>query len=302
MSKRALITGVNGFTGRHMAVELSLSGYEVFGIVHRPLLKLPSGVSEVHVCSLNQTMGLAEIMAEVRPDVVVHLAAVSTILCDDIDLIYQTNLLGSRRILDALCRQECGRDGVLLASSATIYGSAHAGMLTEDALPFPANDYSVSKLAMEHLARLFSDRLPIVIARPFNYTGVGQDLSFLIPKLISHARQRKITIDLGNLDVARDFSDVRSVVACYRRLLECPTARGRTFNVCSGQAHNLRQLLDMVEEISGCSFEVKTNPALVRANEVKTLLGSRERLIDAIGEVSEIPLYDTLRWMFEAAE
>lgn len=302
MSKRALITGVNGFTGRHMAAELGLAGYEVFGIVRRPLSKLPFGVSGVYVCGLDRDTDLAEVMAEVRPDVVVHLAAVSTILCDDIDLIYQVNLLGSRRILDALCRHGCGGDGVLLASSATIYGNTHAGMLDEETAPLPANDYSVSKLAMEHLTHLFADRLPIIIARPFNYTGVGQDRSFLIPKLIDHARRKETSIDLGNLDVARDFSDVRSVVACYRRLLECPAAHGRTFNVCSGQAHSLRQLLDMVEAIGEYRFEINVNPALVRTNEVKTLLGSRERLIATIGAIPEIPLYETLRWMFEAAE
>ena len=105
---------------------------------------------------------------------------------------------------------------------------------------------------------------------------------------------------LGNLDVARDFSDVRNVVQLYRRLLEAPAAVGQTLNVCSGQAWSLNDVLAMVREISGHDFEVRVNPAFVRQNEVKTLLGSRARLDAVVGEVPEIALRDTLRWMLEA--
>ena len=107
-------------------------------------------------------------------------------------------------------------------------------------------------------------------------------------------------IELGNLDVARDFSDVRNVVQLYRRLLEAPAALGQTFNVCSGQAWSLNDVLAMVREISGHDFEVRVNPAFVRQNEVKTLVGSRAKLDAVVGEVPEIALRDTLRWMLEA--
>lgn len=158
----------------------------------------------------------------------------------------------------------------------------------------------MSKLAMEYAARLYAGRLPLIMARPFNYTGVGQAESFLIPKIVNHVRRRAPLIELGNLDVARDFSDVRNVVQLYRRLLEAPAAVGQTFNVCSGQAWSLNEVLAMVREISGHDFEVRVNPAFVRQNEVKTLLGSRARLDAVVGEVPEIALRDTLRWMLEA--
>lgn len=113
-------------------------------------------------------------------------------------------------------------------------------------------------------------------------------------------RRRAPLIELGNLDVARDFSDVRNVVQLYRRLLEAPAAVGQTFNVCSGQAWSLNDVLTMVREISGHDFEVRVNPAFVRQNEVKTLVGSRAKLDAVVGEVPEIALRDTLRWMLEA--
>jgi nucleoside-diphosphate-sugar epimerase len=139
-----------------------------------------------------------------------------------------------------------------------------------------------------------------VVVRPFNYTGVGQAESFLIPKIVNHVRRRVPLIELGNLEVARDFSDVRTVVQCYQLLLEARAAVGQTFNVCSGRAWTLNEVLDMVREISGHSFEVRVNPAFVRQNEVKLLVGSTAKLEAAIGAQPAIALDDTLRWMLEA--
>jgi nucleoside-diphosphate-sugar epimerase len=101
--------------------------------------------------------------------------------------------------------------------------------------------------------------------------------------------------------VARDFSDVRTVVQYYRRLLEQPAAIGETFNVCSGQGHTLDDVLAMARSLAGYDFEVRVNPAFVRANEVKTLIGSRAKLQAAVGAVPDIALLDTLRWMLAAA-
>jgi nucleoside-diphosphate-sugar epimerase len=210
------------------------------------------------------------------------------------------NLIGTRNLLAVLAaagkRPEC----VLLASSANVYGNSTEGVLKESTPANPANDYAVSKLAMEYMARIWLDRLPIVIARPFNYTGVGQTENFLLPKIVSHFRRRAEVIALGNLDVWRDFSDVRAVVRAYRRLLEvCPA--GETVNICSGRAHSLREVLSMAETITGHSMRVEVNPALVRANEVRILRGDSSKLKRMIGEWDTPPLEDTLKWMLEQA-
>ncbi len=100
--------------------------------------------------------------------------------------------------------------------------------------------------------------------------------------------------------MARDFSDVRFVVEAYRRLLENPAAIGRTVNICSGIAYTLDEILDMVRTASGVELQVHVNPAFVRANEVRTLLGSRERLNAVIGTLPNIGLEETLQWMLDA--
>ena len=127
-----------------------------------------------------------------------------------------------------------------------------------------------------------------------------QSADFLIPKIISHARNAKAEIELGNLEVARDFSDVRTVVEAYARLLADPTAIGETFNVSSGQAVSLKSLIDMVARISGHSMKVRVNPAFLRANELRTLCGSPVKLHKSIGPLPHIPLEETLRWMLTA--
>jgi nucleoside-diphosphate-sugar epimerase len=188
---------------------------------------------------------------------------------------------------------------VLLASSANIYGNADVAVIDEDVAPAPANDYAVSKLAMEYMARLWMNRLPITIVRPFNYTGVGQAENFLLPKIVAHFRKGARRIELGNLAIARDFSDVRMVARSYRRLLAAAPA-GESFNVCSGRSHSLDSVIDMMSDIAGYRIDVHVNPAFVRANDVLTLAGSNARLAAAIGPIAPTPLVDTLRWMYQA--
>jgi nucleoside-diphosphate-sugar epimerase len=282
---RTLVTGAAGFTGMHLAPALRAAGHEVFDLD----------------ADLLDRERLAESLARTAPEFVVHLAAVSFVAATDVDTLYRTNIVGTRNLLDALARLPSSPRLVLLASSANVYGSPPIERITEDTPPSPANDYAVSKLAMEHVAALYAPRLPITIVRPFNYTGRGQAPHFLVPKIVAHALARAPGIELGNLDVARDFSDVRFVVECYRRLLErADEVRGRTFNVCSGRPHSLTDILHEVEELSGHRMKVRVNPAFVRANEIRSLAGDPTRLRDAIGDVPPIPLRETLRWMMLA--
>jgi GDP-6-deoxy-D-talose 4-dehydrogenase len=297
---RVLITGVDGFTGRYQAQVLCAAGYKVHGLVRDPVPGGVDGVTHLHRADLSDASGLAQVVSEVRPEMVVHLAGIAFVQHGDVAAIYQVNLTGTRHLLEALSAAATPPVAVLLASSANVYGNAAAGVLNESTPFAPANDYAVSKVAMEYAASLYAKRLPIIIGRPFNYTGVGQSESFLIPKIVSHVRRRLPVIELGNLDVARDFLDVRTVVEYYRRLLENPAARGGVFNVCSGVTYTLQQILDMVREISGWDFEVRINPAFVRSSEVKSLCGNPGKLIGAVGRVEQAALPDTLRWMLGA--
>ena len=293
--KRALITGIYGFTGRFMAAELAAQGCEIVGIGSQPSDE--AGYYQVY---LSDATGLSKLLAHIQPDIVVHLAALAFVGHGAADAFYQVNLIGTRNLLEAIAA--CGKapECVLLASSANVYGNASSGMLDEATAPSPANDYAVSKLAMEYMASLWQNRLPIVITRPFNYTGVGQADNFLLPKIVSHFVRKAEIIELGNLDVWRDFSDVRAVVSAYRGLLEVKPL-GQTINVSSGVTHSLREVIDMCREITGHDILVKVNPAFVRANEVKTLCGDNTRLRSLVGDWKTPQLKETLSWMLAAS-
>jgi nucleoside-diphosphate-sugar epimerase len=237
---------------------------------------------------------------QVQPDVVVHLAGIAFVAHADASLMYQVNVVGSRNLLEALAACPHRPSAVLLASSANIYGNAAVPVIDESVAPAPANDYAVSKLAMEYMARLWMDRLPIILARPFNYTGVGQADNFLLPKIVSHFRRGAREIELGNLAIARDFSDVRAVVRSYRGLVAGGPWPQPAFNICSGHSTSLHSVIGMMEEIAGYQITVRVNPAFVRSNDVLTLTGSRAKLDGAIGHVDQVPLRDTLRWMYGA--
>lgn len=292
---RALITGIEGFTGRYMVTELERAGYQVFGTCAGGTTQLDGRLLRADLLDIR---ALEAAVDAVRPDVVVHLAAIAFVGHGNASSFYHTNVVGTRNLLAALVKVGCKPRSVLLASSANVYGNTTNGVLDESTPPNPANDYAVSKLAMEYMARLWLDRLPIVIARPFNYTGVGQSQDFLIPKIVGHFQCCAARIELGNLDVWRDFSDVRALAEAYRRLLEVD-ATGQIVNVCSGRTLSLRQVLSMMEKISGHFMEVEVNPAFVRAGEVKTLGGNPRHLCSLIGEWSSPPLEQTLAWMLK---
>lgn len=290
-----LITGVEGFTGRYLADLLRSRGYRVSGLSHD--VHVP--VDGLYRCDLLDRGALADVMNEVKPDHVVHLAAIAFVAHGDVDAIYRTNVVGTRNLLEAVAASGSNPRSVLIASSANIYGNTAVDPLTEAVPPAPANDYGVSKLAMEYMARLWTDRLPITFVRPFNYTGVGQSPRFVLPKIVDHFRRRAAEIELGALDVARDFSDVRSVVDAYAKLIEIP-GTGEVYNVCSGTAYGLGEAIEMLERFAGYRINVKVNQAFIRHGEVKYLRGSNERLEAAIGPLNRIPLEETLRWMYEA--
>lgn len=297
---RILITGGAGFTGRYLTSLLASRGGEVHGVVHYAPDEPIADVAAMHVADLVDHAAIASVVKDVRPDAVVHLAAIAFVGHDDIEELYRANVVGTRQLLDALSQLGEPPTSVVLASSANVYGNAREGVLVESMPPEPANDYGVSKVAAEYIGHLYAAKLPLIVARPFNYTGRGQPETFLIPKIIANARRRAPFIELGNLDVARDFSDVRTVVEAYARLIAAPDAIGETFNICSGRAISLREILELVTELSGHRFEVRVNPALVRSDEVRTLSGSAAKLDSAIGKVGTIPFAETLRWMMDA--
>lgn len=285
--KRVLVTGTSGFTGRYLVDLLQAQGCHV--------LRLDDATAGTPVDLLDRA-ALHTAVQQLQPELVVHLAAISFVAHGDADEIYRVNIVGTRNLLEALAQLPVTPAHVLLASSANVYGNA-GGELDEQAPLSPQNDYAVSKMAMESMAQLWNERLPITLVRPFNYTGVGQSERFLIPKIVSHFQRRAEVIELGNLDVSRDFYDVRRVVDVYSRLLALPGA-GEVYNVCSGVEWTLDRVIETLRELSGHNIEVRVNPDFVRANEVKSLRGSNKKLLDKVGVLSPFDFSSTLAWMY----
>lgn len=281
---RLLLTGAEGFTGRHFALAAREAGYEVHALR----------------ADLTDAATLAQEVAAVAPTHVVHLAAISVVTHADELAFYRVNVLGTDHLLKALAALPQPPRKVLLASSANVYGNTEQSPITEQQPPAPVNHYAISKLAMEHVARMHADRLPVVLMRPFNYTGVGHDERFVLPKLVSHFVRGAADIELGNLNVEREFNDVRMVTQAYLRLLEHAPA-GETYNVCSGQPVALQTAIQMLVALTGHSPAITVNPAFVRANEIQRLCGSPEKLVGAIGPLPHYTLKDTLTWMLGAA-
>lgn len=232
----------------------------------------------------------------VRPNAVIHLAAISFVAHSKTQDFWDVNVEGSQNLLRAIHETNCQPDIVIMASSANVYGNSTAGALSEDEPPRPANPYAESKLAMEQMAAEWMDTLPITLTRPFNYTGIGQAEHFLVPKIVGHFKTEAAKIELGNLDVSRDFSDVRDIAKMYARLLEEKPA-GTTVNLCSGYGTSLEEILTLATSISNHELEVTVNPDFVRQNEIKSLIGNPELLHSVIGRTVGFSMEDTVRWM-----
>lgn len=284
---RVLVTGPNGFTGIHLAPRLEQLGYEVIrGAEPEFDLLRPKSISAL--------------VEQSQPDFVIHLAGISFVGHDDDAALYAVNTVGTTSLLTALERDAPRLRKVILASTSQVYGNAADDPITEQTPTAPVSHYACSKLAMEAMARTYFDRLPILITRPFNYIGRGQSAQFLLPKLIDHFRRRAPIVELGNLDVERDFLDVRSVADIYVRLLESPL-HSQVLNIASGVGRSLRGIVDDLSCITGHHISTRVNTALVRNNEIARLVGSSERLQKTIGALSYTDFEATLRWMLESS-
>jgi len=275
-----LVTGIEGFTGRFVKAELEAHGHTAIGLQS----------------DLTDAEAVANEISKLQPEAVIHLAGIAFVGEDNANAFYEVNLVGTRNLLAALAKHVVNISSILITSSANIYGNATGGVLDENVMPNPSNDYAVSKLAMEYMSRLWSDKLPLCIVRPFNYTGVGQNDKFLIPKIVKHFVNKDSLIELGNLEVWREFGDVRTVATIYRMLIEnCPV--GETFNVCTGQTYSLKDVIALCKKLTNHEIEIKVNPAFVRENEVRELKGDNSQLIKWVKDIPAYTFEETLSWM-----
>jgi GDP-4-dehydro-6-deoxy-D-mannose reductase len=247
-------------------------------------------------------------IAQQRPDWIIHLAAQSHVPSswDDPAATLAVNAGGTANLLKAMT--DAGFTGRLLyVSSADIYGAVPEARLpvTEDAPAAPRNPYATSKVAGEELCRQWARTRPldVVIARPFNHTGAGQRPDFALPAFAREIAAIKLgrqapRVLTGDLDVTRDFLDVRDVIAAYLALL-AGGATGETYNVCSGREVHLGEALGMLTRMAGVRAEIVTDPARLRPAEQRRMCGSHARITAATGWKPAVELRETLNGLLD---
>lgn len=292
--RKLLITGETGFVGRNVVAAAEAIRRD-FGWV----CVVPDTPYD-----LRDEESLSALLARTQPDGVLHLAGVSFVpdSFNDPETTMQVNLLGSLHLLQALAQSNF-TGSFLFVSSGDVYGRLgnQALPVTETHLLHPTNPYAVSKIAGEALCYQWSlkSKFRIVVARPFNHIGAGQREDFV---LASMARQivairrgdSPPIIEVGDIDVTRDFLDVRDVIYAYMHLLNKGES-GEIYNVCSGHARKVRDLITALLDLAGVDALLQTNPARLRPVEQREMVACNRKLVATTGWQARWPLQDTLK-------
>lgn len=279
---RIALTGASGFTGRYVAAAATRVGMTVFA--------LDADVRDFDA--------LHRAVARDRFDCLIHLAGRAFTADRDWEAFYAVNQIGTFNLLEAVAAVQPGAR-CIVASSAQVYGPGAEGLIAEDAPLSPANHYALSKMAVDKGAALWRDRLDVVVTRPFNYTGVGQESRYLIPKIVDHFRRRAPVIELGNTWVKRDFGDVRAVAEAYLGIA-AGSAGPSAVNLASGTVSSIDDILALLTEITGHEITVRVNPAFVREDDAPALGGDIGLLRSILPTWAPIDMRDTLIWMLES--
>lgn len=297
---KVLITGAAGFTGPYMASALRARGYSVIAGA-RDGEPSSHEFDEWVKFDITEIAEVKDTLAEIDPDYVIHLAGVSFVGHSNLSAFYQVNVLGTENLLSALDSQGSKKlKSVLLASSANVYGTPeNVRYISEDLPASPVNHYAISKLAMEFVAKTFQSKLPVIVARPFNYIGCGQDKSFVIPKIVSAFANDQPSIELGSIDVSRDFTFVKDTASAYVELISHSQCIGETYNVCSSKSWSLSEVLEFMSVKAGYEIDVITNPAFVRKNEIKNLCGDNSKIRKHTGWAPRVEIQEALYEIYD---
>lgn len=302
--KHVLLTGANGFVGKVLLDQLLAAGYRVSCACTHAGPSPRAGVEQV-VLDIRDASACATTLGHIKPTHIIHLAAISHVPTSFRDplLTWNTNVIGSLNLLEAI-KQQAPDAFVVFASSSEVYGEAFkAGVALDESSPcLPMNPYAASKLAAElAFEQYFKQGVRGVIARPFNHIGLGQSPDFVTASfarqiaLIESGKQAPV-MQVGNLDACRDFLDVRDVCAAYVQLLELNDVQGhpRLFNIASGQARKIRDILDEMISQSAVSITVELDPQRLRPSDIPFAVGDCERIRDVLNWQPKIPLKETL--------
>ncbi|MBU0980235.1 MAG: GDP-mannose 4,6-dehydratase [Nanoarchaeota archaeon] len=283
---KALITGAAGFVGPWLKKELG----------EAICLDKNSGD---HQADILDRKALMEIFEKEQPDQVFHLAAQSSVAKSwhEPEETMKVNVKGTMNVLDAV-RKHCPQARVLVVSSAEVYGKPERLPLKEDDPLKPVSPYGKSRVAQEELVGQYTKLgVNAVVIRSFSHTGPGQSPSFVCSEFAKAVAEGEKSITIGDGSIKRDFSDVRDVVRGYRLALE--RFKPGTYNLCSGKAYSIKEILDKLISISGAEIKVESDESKIRKNDIPELLGNNSKFSEAFGWKPEIPFEKTLSDLLE---
>jgi GDP-4-dehydro-6-deoxy-D-mannose reductase len=294
---RILVTGINGFVGRHLAADLVGAGHEVIGVgVGGPspdVVPLLTEYLEKDLVHAWPTMP--------RVDGIVHLAALSTVgdSFDQPQRYISTNSSMITNLGEYLLAQ-AHPPTVLLVSSGAVYSARQSMPIAELGSIAFNSPYAISKVLTENQATYYSGRgLNWIVARPFNHIGPGQASGFLLPDLYDAYLRHRSTLSpmiVGDLTTQRDFTDVRDVVRAYRLILEADTLDSNLFNICSGRPLSGQDILDQLLSVMGSdAVPLQRDPGRLRPNDPALIVGNADVLARSVGWAPEIELARTVR-------
>ncbi len=292
---RILITGSNGFVGRILRQELLKKNYQVYGI------DLKGGDGNTFPVDITVQDDVDSVIREISPEFIVHLAAISTITYNNPQSLYNININGTINVLNSSNYLK-HKPGILFISSAQVYGSVDEKFqpINESVPLKPINHYGASKISGEKICGAFSTEngLQVVVARPFNHFGVGQEERFIIPKIINAFKEKREFIELGDISAVRDFLDVRDVVDAYIRIIE-DFRENEVYNISMGNGVRMSDIIETAEDLTGHKLNIQFNNSFVRHNEMKISIGDSSKIRKELGWSPEYTLKDTLRWMLD---
>ncbi len=308
---KVLVTGADGFVGRHLVRRLTRDGHRVIAACRPGGPPVEWGGATVDAVPLEMTDDRSVRAAlESGPDAVVHLAAVASNreAYADPGQAWTVNAAGTARLAEALGRRMQGGHGearLLLVSSGEVYGPGPGVPRRESDPIMPASPYAASKAGAEIAALEVGRRtgVPVIVARPFTHTGPGQETRFVLPAFVARMREAKAsgarTVQSGNMAPTRDLLDVRDVADAYLRLLERGQA-GEIYNVARGEGYTVRELFDRLADLVEVEVEPEPDPSLARATDIPHLVGDSTKLRRATGWAPARTLEQTLRGLVDA--
>jgi GDP-4-dehydro-6-deoxy-D-mannose reductase len=306
---RWLITGADGFVAGHLLPHLLEveSDAQIFGMVWRdaPRSSWPEAHPRLQILpgELTDAQSMGEVVDQAQPEFILHLAAASSVAksWQDPEPAYLANILGQLHLLEA-ARTMKTLPTVVIASSAEIYGrDGHDGnAISEEAPLRPLSPYAVTKATQDLQAGQYHAAfgLPTIRLRLFNHTGPGRPPHFVASSFAKQLAEierglHEPVMHVGNLDVARDFTDVRDIARAWR-LAALHGRPGEAYNVCSGHPTPIRRILELLLEKTNIKVEVRTDPSLLRTGEIQSLYGDHALFCQATGWQPEIQLEQTL--------